>query len=92
MNRKNAIKGILASALGVPVARDAIYNNSDAPQPFTRNEQGYRHSVCRWTYSSVPLEELCEVAIDLNIDSIELLNPSDIKKSSAKRVKLRCCK
>ena len=93
MNRKNAIKGILASALGVPVARDAIYNNSDAPQPFIRNEQalsggvsskiseqGYRHSVCRWTYSSVTLEELCEVAIDLNIDSIELLNPSDIKK------------
>ena len=80
-------------ALGVPVARDAIYNNSDAPQPFIRNEQvlsggvsskisqqGYRHSVCRWTYSSVTLEELCEVAIDLNIDSIELLNPSDIKK------------
>ena len=46
----------------------------------SKTEQGYRHSVCRWTYSSVPLEELCEVAIDLNIDSIELLNPSDIKK------------
>ena len=56
MNRKNATKGILASA-GVPVARDAIYNNSDAPQPFTKRA-GYRHSVCRWTHSSVPLEEL----------------------------------
>jgi hydroxypyruvate isomerase len=94
MDRKKAIKGIFASALGIKAAKDTISSLSDAPRAFTRNEltspsdtsvsrvseQGYKHSVCRWTYSSVPLEELCEVAIELNIDSIELLDPPDIKK------------
>ena len=94
MDRKKAIKGIFASALGIKAAKDTISSLSDAPRAFTRNEQtsssdtsglrvseqGYKHSVCRWTYSSVPLEELCEVAIELKIDSIELLDPSDIKK------------
>ena len=98
MDRKKAIKGIFASALGIKAGKDTISSLSDAPGAFMRNEQtsssdtsglrvseqGYKHSVCRWTYSSVPLEELCEAAIELKIDSIELLDPHDIKKVQQK--------
>ena len=35
------------------------------------------HSVCRWCYSKIPLEELAERAKDMGISSIELLNPDD---------------
>ena len=97
MDRKKAIKGILASALGVQATKETISGISEALQPSTLNarrlpdgvgskvsEQGYKHSVCRWTYSAVPLEKLCEVAIELNIDSIELLNPPDIRKVQQK--------
>ena len=69
MDRKKAIKGIFASALGIQAAKATISSFSDAQGAFTRNEQtlsndtsgskdsaqGYKHSVCRWTYSSVPL-------------------------------------
>lgn len=37
-----------------------------------------RHSVCRWCYSSTPLEDLCIAARELGIPSIELVMPEDL--------------
>ena len=39
MDRKKAIKGIFASALGIKAGKDMISSLSDAPRAFTRNEQ-----------------------------------------------------
>lgn len=35
------------------------------------------HSVCRWPYNSIPLEELCEAAVAIGIQSIELQGPDE---------------
>lgn len=35
------------------------------------------HSVCRWCYQSIPLEEFADVAKDMGIKSIELLNENE---------------
>ncbi|MBY0505832.1 MAG: TIM barrel protein [Bryobacteraceae bacterium] len=35
------------------------------------------HSVCKWCYGKVPLEDLCKQAKDLGLNSIELLGPND---------------
>ena len=35
------------------------------------------HSVCKWCYSKVPLEDLCQQAKDIGLTSIELLGPND---------------
>ncbi|MFY0651370.1 MAG: TIM barrel protein [Cyclobacteriaceae bacterium] len=37
------------------------------------------HSVCRWCYEDIPLEELCEVAKEIGIKSIDLLHPEEWK-------------
>ena len=37
----------------------------------------FQHSVCRWCYKDIPLEELCDMAKDSGVQSIELLNPPD---------------
>lgn len=36
-----------------------------------------RHSVCKWCYDSIPLEELCQSAKEIGLTSIELLGPKD---------------
>ena len=36
------------------------------------------HSVCRWCYHSIPLEDLCLAAKDIGISSIELVMPDDM--------------
>lgn len=35
------------------------------------------HSVCRWCYSSIPLEELCQAAKNIGLTSIELTGPDE---------------
>ncbi len=35
------------------------------------------HSVCKWTYNSLTLDELCEVAKSIGIKAIDLLTPTE---------------
>lgn len=35
------------------------------------------HSVCRWCYNDIPLEDLCKSAKDIGLTSIELVGPED---------------
>jgi len=35
------------------------------------------HSVCKWCYPNVPLDELCKVGKEFGLRSVELLNPPD---------------
>lgn len=35
------------------------------------------HSVCRWCYNDIPLEDLCEAANKMGLTSIELLGPKE---------------
>ncbi|MEQ6119331.1 TIM barrel protein [Reichenbachiella sp. MALMAid0571] len=37
------------------------------------------HSVCRWCYEDIPLEQLCEAANEIGITSIDLLEPEEWK-------------
>lgn len=36
-----------------------------------------RHSVCRWCYDDMPLEDLCSAARGMGLESVELLMPAD---------------
>ena len=35
------------------------------------------HSVCRWCYNTIPLEELCQAAKNIGLTSIELTGPDE---------------
>ena len=36
-----------------------------------------RHSVCKWCYKEIPLEDFCVAAKEIGLESVELLNPED---------------
>jgi len=36
-----------------------------------------RHSVCRWCYSKIPLEDLCQASKDIGLESIDLVEVKD---------------
>ena len=42
-----------------------------------RGGASFRHSVCRWPFGMWSLDELCAVAADLGVASVELVQPSD---------------
>ncbi|MGB0346026.1 MAG: hydroxypyruvate isomerase family protein [Balneolaceae bacterium] len=86
VSRREALKGITgASMLGLIPSIDSIHTYVKEKQPST---QTFKHSVCRWPYSGKTLEELCEAAVDIGIDSVELLNPEDF--DTIKRYGLTC--
>ena len=37
-----------------------------------------RHSVCRWCYQDIPLEDLCIASKEMGISSVELVMPDDM--------------
>ncbi|WP_438479201.1 hydroxypyruvate isomerase family protein [Oleiharenicola lentus] len=43
----------------------------------TLSSSGFRHSVCKWCYKDIPLADLADVAKDIGLSSIELLNPDE---------------
>jgi hydroxypyruvate isomerase len=47
---------------------------ADAAAPTTR----IRHSVCKWCYQEIPLEDLCVAGKEFGLQSIELLAPSEV--------------
>jgi len=58
-----AVAASLATRLGA----------ADAAAPGTR----INHSVCKWCYGSIPLEDLCIAGKEMGLKSIELLMPTD---------------
>ena len=46
------------------------------------------HSVCRWPYEQIPLDDFCAACKDMGIGSVELLMPSDFE--TLKKYDLEC--
>lgn len=70
MDRRTVLKNISATSLAPLLPLSLIPAMGSAHRQFL-------HSVCRWCYDNYSLEELCDIAKDIGIHSIELLNPSE---------------
>lgn len=46
-------------------------------EPGLKLKGNLRHSVCRWCYNRIPLEDLCRAARAIGLESVELLPVSD---------------
>ncbi|MDI9365263.1 MAG: TIM barrel protein [Flavobacterium sp.] len=75
-NRRTVIKNILAGS----VAASATGVLSSFTSPKAQNtplKKNINHSVCRWTYDFLPLEELCKVVNTIGFSAIDLCGPKD---------------
>jgi hydroxypyruvate isomerase len=52
---------------------------SDAAIRKSETGGAIRHSVCRWCYEDIPMEEFCVAVKEMGIESIDLLDTSDFK-------------
>lgn len=50
--------------------------------------QGIRHSVCRWCYSGIAIEEICKAGKQFGLQSVELLQPDEV--ASIRKFDLTC--
>ena len=77
-SRRNAMKK-MASTAAVAITGAALAHRVDAAEQTLEKELKGKinHSVCRWCYQSIELEDLCKAAKKIGIASIELVGPEE---------------
>lgn len=80
INRRTALRntalGAGALALGLPNAQGSA-TQKEQKTILTNMKGNVNHSVCRWCYNGIPLEEFAERASEIGIKSIELTSPKE---------------
>lgn len=78
-NRRSAIKNILAGTAAIG-ASGALASFANSPKQQMTNDKlkgNINHSVCRWCYAAIPLDQLCASAKEIGIKAIDLVGPAD---------------
>jgi hydroxypyruvate isomerase len=73
-SRRSALTRI-AGVAAVAAAAESLAPRLAAADPALKGR--VNHSVCKWCYPRVSLEDLCAAGKDMGLRSVELLNPSD---------------
>jgi hydroxypyruvate isomerase len=74
--RRQAIATLVGAAAVAALPRISATEMKPESTP-TAATGGIRHSVCRWCYNKIPLEEFARAAKEMGIESIELLGPDE---------------
>jgi hydroxypyruvate isomerase len=74
--RRTAIKNILGGTLAVSVP--GVFSSFTMPNESPATLKGnVNHSVCRWCFNQLSVEELCKVANQIGLKGIDLVGPKD---------------
>jgi hydroxypyruvate isomerase len=76
MQRRNLLKNLLVTGTAV-AASPAISLASCTPKTKEKLKGNINHSVCRWTYNFLSLEEMCQLVKSLNFSAIDLVGPKE---------------
>ena len=77
MNRRKTIKAFALGAAALATEGATARGIFPFSKPEEPSGGRIRHSVCRWTYDFLPLEDLCRTARDIGMSAIDLLPPKD---------------
>jgi hydroxypyruvate isomerase len=73
ISRRSALKQ--SAAFGAALSIMSRY--LEAVEVKDRRKGNVNHSVCRWCYNKIPLEELCRASKEMGIQSVELQGPDE---------------
>lgn len=76
-SRRSALKNIAGSAALLTTATLLPERMEASELKNLKLKGNINHSVCKWCYKDIPLEELCKTAKEIGISSIELLGPDE---------------
>jgi len=89
LSRRSALRALTGSA-AVLAATSGLARRLSAADTASGSKLKGRinHSVCKWCYGSIPLEEFCQAAREMGLQSVELLEVSDFP--TLKKYDLTC--
>ncbi len=78
MIRRTALRTLTGTALTLPALTDSFARSmTQADQTTVALKGNINHSVCRWCYSKISLDDLCKAAKEMGIKSIDLTGPDE---------------
>lgn len=79
INRRNVIKQLALGGFAMTSANSfaACNTPSSSSQTPYKLKGNINHSVCRWTYNFMPLEDLCKTVKGLGFAAIDLIGPKE---------------
>lgn len=77
VTRRSALKTIAGSAAALGAVASLESRLAAAETALGGLKGRVNHSVCKWCYSKISLEDLCAAGKPMGLQSVELLNPSD---------------
>jgi hydroxypyruvate isomerase len=78
MNRREVIKNLTLGSFAFPTLIELSSNNLIARTQNTQYLKGnINHSVCRWTYEQLAIDQLCLLVKKIGFSAIDLVEPKD---------------
>ena len=77
MQRRSLIKSLAVTTAAVAAGNKLSACNMNAASNELKLKGNVNHSVCRWTYDFLSLEELCKAVKQIGFSAIDLLAPKD---------------
>ena len=75
-NRRTVIKNLVAGSVALPVSKIFAGDMSISHHP-TKLKGNINHSVSRWTFDYLSLDDLCAAVKDIGFSAIDLVAPKD---------------
>jgi hydroxypyruvate isomerase len=76
-NRREALKQIATGAVAVGSMSALNASTMPSPEASFRMKGNVNHSVCRWTYNFLSVEQLCQTVKQFGFSAIDLVGPKD---------------
>ena len=78
ISRRSALRQVTGSTVALAAAVDLSHRLQAADEAAgAKLKNRINHSVCKWCYGKIPLEEFCQAAKPIGLQSVELLEVSD---------------
>jgi hydroxypyruvate isomerase len=75
--RRQILKQLAVGSLAVAASPMAVLAAAHNDEDMYKLKGNINHSVCRWTYNFLPLDELCGVANKIGLKAIDLVGPKE---------------
>lgn len=75
--RRNVLKNLLLGGTAIAMSPSVSFASCNTSKKNSALKGNINHSVCRWTYSFLSLEELCKVVKNIGFAAIDLVGPKD---------------
>ena len=88
LSRRSALRQATGGAALLTAAASLSHRLTAADDALGKLKGRVNHSVCKWCYGKIPLDDFCQASKEMGLQSVELLNPPDFP--TLKKYNLAC--